>query len=273
MGDYVEGAMMAPDATVTYGRADDTDLQMDIWHARQGVGLRPAVVFYHGGGWSGGNRRQFHWHAAQLARLGYFTASVSYRLSGDASYPAQIDDSQLAIRYLRSHGHEFSLDGERIGVVGSSAGGHLVALLGVRDTRDADAALPDVSSRVPFVIDVHGAHDLTCYTSHSLLPAVEKLMGGPMAGNEDQWQDASPMHHVDEHAAEMMLLHDPGDPTVPYEESVIFADALIRAGRSVDFLVTPGAGHGYVYNPSNEWTRRVWPSMVRWLDAKLDPSR
>jgi acetyl esterase/lipase len=257
---------------VTYRRISDIELQMEVFQPEPRDRLRPGILFIHGGGWGGGNRSQFLRHAEQFALLGYVTATASYRLSRVAPYPAALDDCQSAVRWLRAHAPELGLDPARLGAFGSSAGGHLVACLGARDTRDPNASdWPGVSSRVQCVVDVHGVHDFPGLPPDILAESLTRFLGGDRAACADAWTDASPIRFVDAETAPMLLLHDPGDSTVPYEQSVQFALALARAGRPFEFIPTPGSGHGYVYNPDGEWTRRIWPFAVAWLAQWLNP--
>lgn len=277
--------------TITYGQTPQQPLELDLFlpasrptTPQTNLPGVPAVLFIHGGGWSGGNRRQFHWHAAQLAARGMVAASASYRLSKVAKYPSALDDCQLALRWLRQHAADYGIDPARIGVMGSSAGGHLVACLGVRDTRprprnagegdapgevDAPPELANVSSRAQCVVDVHGVHDLPYHVGKHLDKTCVEFIGGNLDDKRALWEDASPIRFIDEKTAPMLIIHDPKDTVVPYEDSVLFAHALIRAARPIEFMPTPGAGHGFVYSPSHEWTQRVWPHCVAWLERWL----
>lgn len=260
-----------PFQTVVYGRAGSHELQMDIFRPPDCAGIRPAVLCIHGGGWHGGDRRQFHWHARQLALDGFVAACVAYRLTGTAVWPAAFDDCQRAVRWLRKQAGELALDPGRIGVLGSSAGGHLAAFLGVRETRDeCDPALAGISSRVGCVVDVHGLHDLPALTSHRVAGLCAQFLGGSFEQASEAWADASPVRFVDERSAPMLLVHAPDDPSVPYDQSLRLAMALIGAGRPVEFMPVPGAGHGFVYNPDGPWTRKVWPVARAWLRRFLE---
>ena len=259
--------------TTVYGRAGDVDLMLDLYRpADRWAGVRPGVVFVHGGGWSGGNRTQFRWHAEQAAAAGYVAISVGYRLTGVARYPAALDDCQRAVRWFRKHAAELNLDPARIGAFGSSAGGHLVACLGVRETRDdSDRDLAGLSSRAQCVVDVHGLHDMPVLASHPISEACVAFIGGTNDETPVAWADASPLRFVDAQSAPTLLVHAPDDASVPYEQSVRFATALMAAARPVEFMPTPGSGHGFVYSPDGEWTKRVWPVALAWLNRFLKP--
>lgn len=251
--------------THTYATPATGDLELDVWYPEPTGEARPGVLFVHGGGWSGGKRPQFFWHAEQLAARGYVAASASYTLSGVAPFPAALDDVQLAMRWLRSKADDFGLDPQRLGAMGSSAGGHLVACLGVRETLHPEIGLSEFSSRANAVVDVHGIHDLANFAGKSC----ELFLGGPFEEKRELAREASPIFFIDANTPPMLLLHDPDDPTVPYADSVAFAHELLKAGVHTSFLVVKGCGHGFVYGPQNPCTQKWWPDCVaffeRWL--------
>lgn len=261
-----------PSRTVVYAMVGSVNLEMDLWMPSATGGPRPCVLCIHGGGWANGRRQQFAWHAGQLARRGYVAATISYRLSGVATYPAALDDCQRAVRWIRRHADELRVDPHRIGALGSSSGGHLAAMLGVRETRDdGDAALAGLSSRVQCVVDVHGIHDMSAGAGPVSQAFRAAFLGGPPEARPELWDDASPIRFVDSSSAPTLLTHDPGDTTVAFDQSARFAASLIAAGRSVEFLPTPGSGHGFVYNLDHPWTQRVWPVALAWFDRHLRP--
>lgn len=108
---------------VTYARYGDRTLQMDLFRPKQTWGDLPAIVCIHGGGWPKGGRISHRKVAQTLAAKGFATASISYRLSGEAQFPAQIQDCKAAVRFLRAHANEFGIDNSQIGAIGHSAGG------------------------------------------------------------------------------------------------------------------------------------------------------
>ena len=123
---------------VQYGQVNGQKLLLDVYRPAAGQALRPAVLFVHGGGWSMGSKENFKDEAMGLAKFGYVTFSIDYRLAADGRnlWPAQLDDTQRAVRWVRAHADKYHIDPQRIGALGHSAGGQLVAFLGTRDTRD-----------------------------------------------------------------------------------------------------------------------------------------
>jgi acetyl esterase/lipase len=152
---------------VIYGKADAVELKMDIYFPPNEEGKPvPAVMFVHGGAWSVGDksRMTFSQLLPLLVKRGYLVTSINYRLAPKYKFSAQIEDAKCAVRFLRAHAGEFNLDPNRIGVEGESAGGHLVALLGLTDANagfEGNGGWNDQSSRVEAVADLFGPADLT----------------------------------------------------------------------------------------------------------------
>lgn len=208
----------------------------------------PVVVWVHGGGWRGGDEDLSRSHAArQLVPRGYALASVEYRLSGEAVFPAQIQDCRAAIRWLRARAPVLGLDPARFAAWGSSAGGHLVSLLGaageVAAFDDPRQGNPTESARVQAVVDWYGPADLT----HAAGPPGA---GGPVAlllGCSDcperAWL-ASPVAHVDPADPPFLIQHGSADPVVPAFQSELLHGTLLAAGVPSTYDRFEGAGHG-----------------------------
>jgi acetyl esterase/lipase len=220
----------------------------------------PVTVFIHGGGWSGGDRKGFGGYAiAQAATGKYVGVSVGYRLSGEVKWPAQIHDCKAAIRWLRGHAKELNIDPDKISVQGASAGGHLVALLGL--TAGNKALEGDVGeftslpSNVTCVVDFCGPTDF----SRPLMqgdaakrddPAVAGLVGGPLKDTQDAVKESSPITYVSKNAAPILIVHGTNDTRVNYEQSVLLDEALKKAGASSILLQMTGAGHNVPSSPA-----------------------
>lgn len=219
----------------------------------------PLVVWIHGGGWQNGSKERPP--ALALLERGYAIASINYRLSGHALFPAQIEDCKAAIRWLRVHAAEFGYDPERIGVWGSSAGGHLVAMLGVTgDQTEFDRGENlGVSSRVQAVVDFFGPSELLTMAmqsaansrlNHDAPDSPEaKLVGGPIQENKAQARRASPLSYVTKDDAPILIVHGDNDPLVPLAQSEIFREALKKAGVPAELYVVKGGGHGGFQDP------------------------
>jgi arylsulfatase A-like enzyme/dienelactone hydrolase len=208
----------------------------------------PVVMWIHGGGWKNGSKDNcpLIWLAAE----GYAVASINYRLSWLAQWPAQIDDVRTALRWLRTNAARYQLDPQRIAVAGGSAGGHLAALVG---TATAPAG-ETISSRVSAVLDLYGPADLL--TSPTNLPAPgrtdadlaksngAKLLGGIVRDRPDLARQASALYHVSKEDPPFLILHGDKDPQVPLDQSQRLHAKLREAGVAAELVVIPGAGHG-----------------------------
>jgi acetyl esterase/lipase len=223
----------------------------------------PLIIWIHGGAWKGGSKDRCP--AARFVAQGYAVASVNYRLSQHAIFPAQIQDCKAAVRWLRAHAKEHRLDPDRFAAWGSSAGGHLVALLGVTgDTKAFDIGPNlDYSSRVQAVVDFFGPTDLTRMAAQSGPESTmnhdasnspeSELIGGPVPDNPEKALKASPITYVSKNDPPFLLVHGDKDPLVPWQQSQILNDALKKAGVESELDLVKGAGHGNGFGqPENE---------------------
>ena len=219
--------------------------RLDLYLPEKAEGRLPLVVWIHGGGWSGGNKNDI-FPALPLVGKGYAVASINYRLSQHALFPAQIQDCKAAIRWLRANAAKYKLDLDHIGVWGVSAGGHLVALLGttggVKELEGKGGNL-DQSSRVQAVIDWCGPVDLTATMSELADKCVTELIGGPAKKNREKALHASPITYVGKDAAPFLIMHGDKDNLVPLSQSELLAEALKKAGVEVKIKVLKGAWH------------------------------
>ena len=227
--------------------------KLDLYLPEKAGGPLPLILWVHGGGWQAGSKDQCPPLRGGYLERGYAVASIGYRLSGHAVFPAQIEDCKSAIRWLRAHAKEYSLDPQRFGVWGSSAGGHLVALIGTSgDVKEFDAgANPDQSSRVQAVCDWYGPTDFTVfvttpgYESHATASSPEaNLIGGAVMENKDKAARVNPITYVDKKDPPFLIMHGDKDPTVPINQSQLLFDSLKKAGVSAHFHTIHGAGHG-----------------------------
>jgi acetyl esterase/lipase len=237
---------------VTYAMVADRPLHMNLaWPSQPPVLPMPVVVWFHGGGWCGGDHRGEE--NLSLARRGYFTANVEYRLSQEAVFPAQIHDCKAALRYLRANAAEHGLDPDRIGVWGASAGGHLAALVGtagwVREL-EGDLGNAEYSSAVQAVVDICGPSNLTALPQSPAAYAiireiVDQFLGGPLAERLDLARAASPVTHVRPTCPPFMIVHGDQDDVVPIGQSEQLHAALTDAGVESALVRVRGGGHGF----------------------------
>ncbi len=274
-------------ADLTYAEVGGQPLKLDLYLPTTGVAPRPLLVWIHGGGWSGGSRFPAPAHALQMRERGFSVASISYRLSGQSalwggepvSFPAQIHDAKAAIRWLRAHAEEYSIDPNRVAVWGSSAGGHLAALVG---TSGNDSELEGnvgvdgaQSSAVQVAVDYYGPIDLFEMNPDITTPPgniidhdaanspESRLIGysqpgqgiGVLRANINnpaapfpelviKVVQANPQTWADADDPPFMIVHGTADTSVPYAQSQRLLSTLIGLGHAPLFLAVPDAGHG-----------------------------
>lgn len=232
-------------------------LDLFLPEKRDGEEPLPVIVFIHGGGWQGGDKNGGGGRLAPYLATGkYAGASVGYRLTDEAQWPSQIHDCKAAIRWIKAHAEEHGLDPDRIAVMGTSAGGHLVAMLGVShgvaELEGTIGAHTDEDAKVKCVVNYFGpAEMLTMGGSHDAPGSPEaKLIGGPLQENPDKAKNASPVEHVTPDDAPMLLVHGSEDGVVPYAQSLALKATLDAAGVPTVLLTVEGGGHGQHFGPS-----------------------
>jgi len=234
---------------IEYSRPGGYSLKLDLYlpENRQGVAL-PVVVWVHGGGWKNGSKDKCK--AAWLADEGFAVASINYRLTDVAQWPAQIDDCREAVRWLRRNAGVFGLDTENIGAWGSSAGGHLAALMGTLPYAKDEA----VSSRVSAVCDWFGPTELLTMPPNNVGNGRTeedvansngaKLLGCTVKDCPELAKQASAYDNVSSDDSVFLIMHGDRDPGVPIQQSIQFHNRLQKAGVPSQMKVVIGAGHG-----------------------------
>lgn len=257
---------IAVERGVVYGQGADEPLLLDVQRPLTPGAPRPAVVLIHGGGMWTGSRTHMEPAAQQLTQAGFVTFSIDYRLvdaSAHSRWPAQLDDVQLAVRWVQAHAGAYGVDATRIGAFGWSAGGQLAALLGMRETRDATAPLATHSSRVACVVALAPDVDLMAYTQPPALHEVVALLGGTPLEVPERYRDASPLTWIDRLTPPFLVIHGDQDNVVPLEQSRRLVAALRAAEVDVQYLELAGAGHDGL-----EWPR-VGPATLAFFARHL----
>lgn len=245
-------------ADLAYAGTDNPRQKLDLFLPKKRATDKPLplIAFIHGGGWRNGDKGSGLRRVAAFVESGEFVgASIGYRLSGEAIWPAQIHDCKAAIRWLRAHADEFRFDPNRIAVMGSSAGGHLVAMLGTSgNAKKLEGNLGQhkaVSSRVNCVVDEFGPtnfltmNDFPGKMDHLAEDSPEsKLLGQQITKVPELVREASPITYVTRDDPPILILHGTKDPLVPYQQSVVFAEALRKAGVTVTLQKIENGEHG-----------------------------
>lgn len=225
--------------------------KLDLYLPEKGEKL-PLVIWIHGGAFRAGSKDRCP--AVWLLREGYAVASINYRLSQHAIFPAQTEDCKAAVRWLRANAAKNRLNPDKFGVWGSSAGGHLVAMLGTTgDVKEFDKGENlAVSSRVQAVCDWFGPTDFAQMNkAHSTMnhdadnSPESQLIGGPVQQNKDKAARANPITYVSKDDPPFLIMHGDKDPLVPHNQSELLRDALQKAGVPVKLHTVVGAGHGF----------------------------
>lgn len=272
---------------VVYGMYSGLALLMDIYYPEKANGY--GVILIAGSGW----HMPLAYHAGALkdrvegqdvlrtlTEAGYTVFTINHRAAPRFRYPDAVEDARRAVRFIRHHAREYSIDPEQIGGIGGSSGGHLVSMLGTLDDQ-SDPNDPDLvnrqSSRLRCVVTLAAPSDLSRIKTEAGLMAVTSFVGVPLRSRNPKAEEykkyaaASPLTHVSADDAPFLLLHGDADKTVPFEQSELMRAALERAGVEVKLVRISGGGHGANFegatNPPD-----FLGEMVGWLDRHLGVS-
>jgi acetyl esterase/lipase len=262
---------------IEYERVDGKPLLLDLRVPDDGA-LHPVILYLHSGAWITGNRAGGP--AIRQAGRGYAVASIDYRLAPEYIWPALLEDCKAAVRWLRANAVRYHLDPDRIAVFGTSAGGHLAAMLGTTAGRPEFEGLelgnPQFSTRVRAVVDQYGISDLLRLDEQKLpcdaflngnasyMPP-SLLMGCPIQSCREKTMTASPLTYVTRDAPPFLIMHGLVDCLVPWRQSQILYDALTSAGVPAKLYLLPTAQHA-----DKQFNDGKWQVVVdAFLDANL----
>jgi acetyl esterase/lipase len=225
---------------VSYGSMNGTELRLDVYEPTLGdPGPHPAVLLIHGGGWTSFDKSTMRGMGNFLARNGFVAFAVDYRLfsEGRNLWPAQLDDVQRAVRWVRANAAKYGIHTDRMGAFGHSAGAQLASLLGMKDTRDnSDPALAKYSSKVQAVVDVSGPTDFTTGRDTEGRAFLTDFLGASYLKAPEIWRDASPAFHIANDDAPFMIVHGTADGEVPISQAQELFEKLQAAGVPVSFV-------------------------------------
>ncbi|MCH9652707.1 MAG: sulfatase-like hydrolase/transferase [Planctomycetes bacterium] len=253
---------------VTYARYGDRTLEMDIYRPKGVWGELPAVVCIHGGGWANGNRVNHEKVAQAIAARGYVAATISYRLSGEAPFPAAIHDCKAAVRFLRANAKAYGIDTENIGAIGLSAGGHLTALLatsaGAKEL-EGDGGNAEFSSAIQAAVPMGAQTDLLSTRTRNISKVKNRgqiwrqFLGGSQDDRPDTYRLASPLHHLDKNDPPCWLITgEKDDPSTHADE---FRQRMEELGIQSGLTVIKDAPHPFL-------NKQIWfDEMIKAADT------
>jgi acetyl esterase/lipase len=261
---------------VVYKHVNGRDLRLDVYSPKSVTRPLPVVLWIFGNRWSKGNKN--HPPPLNLMSRGYIVVSVEYRLSGEAPFPAAIEDCKAAVRWIRANASTYHFDADHIGAWGHSAGGHLAALLGtsgdVSELEDGGGN-PNFSSRVQAVCDMAGPSDIVQFydtvsgsndgMADVAKSSIEQFLGGPVEENRAKAIAASATTYISKDDSPFLIIHGENDESIPVSQSKLLATKLKAAGVPVTLIVAEGRGHG-VGGPAYA------PEITSFFDKYLKPA-
>jgi sugar lactone lactonase YvrE/acetyl esterase/lipase len=237
---------------LVYARYGQREMELDLYHPKNIAAPLPAIVCIHGGGWFKGERSNMTLLAQALAAKGYVTATISYRLSGEAKFPAAIEDCKAAIRFLRANADRFGIRSDAIGVTGLSAGGHLAALLstsgGVKEL-EGSGGHAQQSSRVQACMAMGAQSDLQSDRIRALSrqpqdPFYRPFLGGNAVNIPEVYALASPRHHLDQGDHPLAFMAGDGDHESTHAKET--RRDLMALGIATSLTLIPQAPHAFL---------------------------
>ncbi len=217
---------------IEYGRVDDRSLKLDLYRPVAPHDPVPGLIFIHGGAWKKGDRSDYKYYTVRFAERGYVVATVSYRFSREAPFPAAVEDVKCAVRWMRANAAALGVDPGRIAAIGGSAGGHLAMMAAYSPDLpelEGRGGHQGISSAVQAVVNLYGPSDLTTPEAR-VTPSVVAFMGVAHSAAADRYKLASPLYHLDVKDPPTLIIHGTIDQLVPVEQSDRLAEKLQRLG-------------------------------------------
>jgi len=232
---------------ITYCQPDGLDLYLDLYYPPQEQGRYATLVFLHGGSWRSGSKAEVVTlpDFPSLQDAGYLIASVDYRLAPAYKFPAQIEDVKCAVRFLKANAGTYQIDPNRIGAIGTDAGGHLAALLGVTSAEDGlegSGGYPEFSSSIKLVIAFSPPIFLSQNNPGMTAQVFEEVFG-VSSGQTGILLNATPLHYVDRNDSAFLVFHGDSDQLITKENSIAFTNQLRQAGTEAFLVLVQNGGH------------------------------
>jgi len=274
---FPAGVNYTPD--VVFKTVSGTELKLDIFRPSNYEGKSPILVSIHGGAWLSGTRTQDVFYSVGLFRKllekGFAIVTIDYRLSQQAQFPAQIQDCNDAIDFIYRNASQYNLDKEHIGLMGGSAGGHLVALVATtvdHTIKEFYGSGKKPKFKIKAVVDMFGVSDfMACrgnsgWIDHDAPNSAEaQLLGASPLLRPDLANRASPVTYITKNTPPFLIFHGDKDPVVQYSQSVILQSYLNLAGVENKFITVPGAGHGGAEFGKEEYEQEIISFLIKQL--------
>ena len=268
---------------LAYAGTDNPRQKLDLFLPKKRATDKPlpVIVFIHGGGWKGGDKGAGAGNVSRFVASGeYAGVSVGYRLTNEAQWPAQINDCKAAIRWIRGNAKEYNLDPDKIAVWGSSAGGHLVSMLGtsgdVKELEGNLGAFTSQSSRVSCVVNYYGPEDfVTMVTQQSTMDRTTKdypealLIGARVQDAPDKAKVASPITYVSSDDPPFLTAHGTKDPLVPFDQAKELDAAMKKAGVSHLLIQMTNGGHGFRSEDLDKRVKQFFDLHLRGVKSEI----
>lgn len=233
------------DRDIVFATIDENELKLDIAYPKEKKERLPAIVYIHGGGFEMGDKPTDQ--TLLFAENGFVGIAIQYRLSDVAKFPAAVHDCKTAIRWTRANAGKYGIDPDRIGVIGESAGGYFVAMMGTSGGDaylEGDSPYIEFSSNVQAVVDLFGPIDFLSMEDAPGGP-VAKFLGKPAQEVPELAIKANPITYVDAGDPAILMIHGEEDNLVPVEQSELLYSALAKAGVQAKVVRVKNAGHGF----------------------------
>ena len=230
---------------VEYGNVGGRALLLNLYTPEKIDQPAPGLIFIHGGGWSGGDRTDYTYYTVRYAKRGYVVATISYRMTGEAPFPACVQDAKCAVRWMRANAAKYHVNPDKIAVIGGSAGGHLAMMVGYSSDvpeLEGDGGYPGVSSRVQAVVDLYGPGNLFMEGARNV-NVVKKFIGKSYDEAPKLYEQASPVTHITKDDPPTLILQGTVDSIVPMSQSDEVAAKLKEAGVPCEYETFEGWPH------------------------------
>lgn len=259
---------------IVIAKHSNRTLKLDFARPRKGQGPFPLVVCIHGGGWSSGNRKQMRTQILSLAKMGYAAASIEYRLTKEAKFPAQINDSAQSINYLLDNAEKFKINPNKIALLGGSAGGHIALMLSdvQNDIDSRSLPITHIHGHICAAASLAGPTNLTKRFSPFIQGIVDSLFNetdrsDPAIIEQDRI-NASPISFADAQDPPMLLMHGTKDEIVPFDQATDFMAVCRAKNVNADLIAIEGAGHGGGDGRKKDW-EEGFTKLFKFLREKL----